>query len=1157
MTSRTTARFAAAFFAAALSLVFPAALAVAGETVDERIARINRENAEKGYQWTAGRTSVSDLSPEEKKRLLGLLPLPPGRESDIAVLETETTTLFDPVFDWRALGKVTGIRNQGSCGSCWAFAAVAQLESHMLIYDERNEDLSEQNVIDCNTWGADCGGGWAGAAYSTFTSPGAVLESCIPYQARDDLACRQNLCEKVAWITSYTGVSNSVSLIKEAVLQGPVYTGMTVIDEFYDYTGGCFNGTTTASPNHAVLIVGWDDNACAGQGAWICKNSWGPGWGEEGFFHIRYGACNIGVSTSQISYLPSDILVHVTAPNSGEVWEVATEHVIAWTTTRNTPDSLSILLSLDGGVNYDVTIARGLVGASSYNWTVPEMPVSTARIKVIAYRLNKVAGYDQSDADFTIEGPPYRYVLKTGGNVYPYSTPAWAAQTIQAAVGAAEPGDSILVATGSYNEAVTVAEGVYLLGGWNADFTVRDPATYPARIQSAGSPVSFLSVPSGLCGIEGFTIRGGTGTFAMIPANGVYGGGIFSYQSSPVIRGNRIDSCGVATVLDYSAGGAVACYGGSPVIEGNTITNCVSQSGGGIYLFEATASIVGNTITGCRPNAEYNGAKHGGGVHAYHASASLADNVIADNDGYKKGGGVYAYLSPLAMSGDEIAFHNSLDAGGGVYAERGSLSIAGAYIHDNRSPGTGGGLYHRAGSLAIANSIVARNRAAIIAGGVYADSSYGAITNNTIDRNAAAYGGGNVFTMNLPSMTIRNNIISYGATNGFQPNNTNNIVFRYNDVFGNAPVDVVTLVPDSTNGSFDPMYADTAAADWHLLAHSWAIDGGDPAGPADPDGSRADLGAFGGPAAAFASPPRVQGLAASPLNESTIRLAWESVAGEAAWYAVYGSAASGFRPGTAVFLGSVPVPGNQFDHTPVSGCRYYIVSAVNALGYGGGYCSEAGACAAEPDLEPPAVTVVYPNGGEIFDAGDTIRVEWIATDNRRVDSVSVYYSMNAGASYGLLTHGYPADSSFAWILPSSLSDSCLVRVVAYDPGLLTGSDESDSLFAIREMTDVNDPGDGPGAPRYVTSLEQNYPNPFNGTTTVSYTLAERTAVDLRIYDPAGRAVRTLARGVREAGRHTAVWDGRDGAGRGVASGVYFCRIRAGKVLQTRKIVYVR
>lgn len=1157
MRATTTARFATALLVAAISLASLAARAAAGETVDERIARINRENAEKGYQWTAGRTSVSDLTPEEKKRLLGLLPVPAGRETNVEQMVPQPGLLFEPAFDWRAQGKVTGIRNQGSCGSCWAFAAVAQLESHMLIYDDRNEDLSEQNVIDCNSWGADCGGGWAGAAYATFLNPGAVLEACVPYQARDDLSCRQNMCEKVAWITNYTGVSNNVSLIKEAVLQGPVYTGLTVIDEFYDYTGGCFNGTTTASPNHAVLIVGWDDNACAGQGAWICKNSWGPGWGEDGFFHIKYGACNIGVSTAQIDYLPSDIKVKVTAPDGGESWEVETEHLITWTTSRNTPDSISILLSLDGGLEYDVTIARGLVGVSSYNWTVPEMPVSTARVKVVAYRLNKVAGYDQSDENFTIEGPPYRYVMKTGGNVYPYSTPAWAARKIQDAVGAAEPGDSILVATGTYAEAVTIAEGVYLLGGWNADFTARDPDAYVTRIQSAGSPVSFLSVPSGTCGIEGFRIRGGTGTFAMIPANGVYGGGIFSYQSSPVIRGNRIDSCGVATVLDYSAGGAVACYGGSPVIHGNTIANCVAQCGGGIYLFEATASIAGNTITGCRPNAEYNGAKHGGGIHAYHASASLADNVIADNDGFKKGGGIYAYLSPVAMNGDEIASHNSLDAGAGVYVERGSLSIAGAYLHDNRSTASGGGLYHRAGSLSIANTIVARNRAAIIAGGVYADSSYGAITNNTIDRNTATYGGGNVFTMNLPSMTIRNNVISYGATNGFQASNAANITFRYNDAFGNTPANVVTLVPDSTNGSFDPMYADTAASDWHLLVHSWAIDGGDPAGGNDPDGSRADLGAFGGPAAVFAAPPPVDGLAASAVNDSTIQLTWEPVNSGATWYAVYGGATAGFRPGTATFLGSVPVPGYLYDDHPVSGCRYYRVSAVNALSYGGGYGPGASACAAEPDLEPPIVAVVYPNGGEILEAGDTIRVDWTASDNRRVDSVSVYFSPDAGATYELLAGGYPADSSFAWILPTALSDSCLVRVVAYDPGLLTGADESDSLFAIRDLTDVRDPGDGPAAPRYVTALEQNYPNPFNGTTTISYSLAERTAVELRIYDPAGRVVRTLTRGVKEAGRHAAVWDGRDGAGRGVASGVYFCRIKAGKTIQTRKIVYVR
>ncbi len=464
-------------------------------------------------------------------------------------------------------------------------------------------------------------------------------------------------------------------------------------------------------------------------------------------------------------------------------------------------------------------------------------------------------------------------------------------------------------------------------------------------------------------------------------------------------------------------------------------------------------------------------------------------------------------------------------------------------------------MYHRAGPLDISNSIIALNRSSIIGGGVFADSSYGALANNTIDRNTANYAGGNVFLGTMPSMTVVNNCITHGTLNGFQVNSTANIVFRYNDCFGNTPADVATLVPDSTNASFDPMYADAAALDYHLLVHSEAIDAGDPA-IADPDGSRADMGAFGGAGAIMAAPEYIRDLAAAPLGDDAIRLVWDVVVGTASSYAVYGSETAGFAPSIASFLGSVPGSDPVFDHGPISGCWHYRVSGVSAEGYGGGYAAEASACAGG-DLVAPVVTVLYPNGGEVLEAGDTIRIDWEATDNRGVDSVSIYFSHDAGATYEVVVGGWAADSAYAWVVPPILSDSCLIRVVAYDPGLLTGHDESDSLFAIRDYTDVNDKGDGPAAPRWVTALEQNFPNPFNGTTTIAYTIGERAAVDLRIFDPAGRVVRVLERGERGPGRYHAVWNGKDAAGRDVSSGIYFCRIKAGKFTQTRKIVYMR
>ncbi|MBN1165305.1 MAG: T9SS type A sorting domain-containing protein, partial [Candidatus Krumholzibacteriota bacterium] len=94
-------------------------------------------------------------------------------------------------------------------------------------------------------------------------------------------------------------------------------------------------------------------------------------------------------------------------------------------------------------------------------------------------------------------------------------------------------------------------------------------------------------------------------------------------------------------------------------------------------------------------------------------------------------------------------------------------------------------------------------------------------------------------------------------------------------------------------------------------------------------------------------------------------------------------------------------------------------------------------------------------------------------------------------------------------------------------------------------------------PSFANRLEQNYPNPFNGHTTISYSVSGNSLVELRIYDTAGRLVRTLERKNRNAGRYQIVWDGKDNASRGVASGVYFMRISTGEFEQSRKLVYLR
>jgi len=232
--------------------------------------------------------------------------------------------------DWRPLGKVTSVKDQGYCGSCYAFASIGNFESKMLIdgaYTLPDPDFSENNAKECNwrevndyeyppgvPWGG-CSGGNYDMLASLFSQKGVVLDTCDTYVANDAGSCKTS-CPYQKTLLDWRRISDDAvpdtTLLKNYIqTYGPVYTTLYAGDgdawatEFAAYNGTYtlyYPGTET--PNHAVLIVGWDDSldhAGPGTGGWIVKNSWGTGWGgpcgygtEGGYFTIAYGSASIG-----------------------------------------------------------------------------------------------------------------------------------------------------------------------------------------------------------------------------------------------------------------------------------------------------------------------------------------------------------------------------------------------------------------------------------------------------------------------------------------------------------------------------------------------------------------------------------------------------------------------------------------------------------------------------------------------------------------------------------------------------------------------------------------------------------------------------------------------------------------------------------------------
>jgi len=201
-------------------------------------------------------------------------------------------------WDWRAKGAVTAVRNQGVCGSCWAFTTVANIEG--LYYNKYKvlKTLSEQQLIDCNVNNAGCSGGTLPKAFTYVKNAGGInLRSSYPYLSRKSV-CRFNPSEKYGLINGYVSPGMSETAIKNMLYEkGPLATAINARPLHY-YRGGIFSPTTAnCNPyavNHGVVIVGYGTQN--GVDYWIVKNSWGPNWGEKGFFRIRRGTGACGVN---------------------------------------------------------------------------------------------------------------------------------------------------------------------------------------------------------------------------------------------------------------------------------------------------------------------------------------------------------------------------------------------------------------------------------------------------------------------------------------------------------------------------------------------------------------------------------------------------------------------------------------------------------------------------------------------------------------------------------------------------------------------------------------------------------------------------------------------------------------------------------------------
>ncbi|KAJ9533329.1 hypothetical protein QJQ45_026433 [Haematococcus lacustris] len=212
--------------------------------------------------------------------------------------------------DWRALGKVTSVKDQGNCGACWAYAAAAAIESAYLIarpsVSAADVDMSEQQLVSCvnvangNWTSRGCDGGWSDEAINYSVSAPLLTEARYP-NTPGAPRCRANLVRTSpagTFVRLATGASrvppgSELSLMQAVALQ-PVVVYFSVSPEFVFHAGGLYTGGgCTNLVNHAMLLVGY--NVSGPQPYWIVKNSWGDTWGRDGYSLIAMAGDGPGV----------------------------------------------------------------------------------------------------------------------------------------------------------------------------------------------------------------------------------------------------------------------------------------------------------------------------------------------------------------------------------------------------------------------------------------------------------------------------------------------------------------------------------------------------------------------------------------------------------------------------------------------------------------------------------------------------------------------------------------------------------------------------------------------------------------------------------------------------------------------------------------------
>jgi len=259
------------------------------------IETVDQLNQNAPANVTYALNSLADITAEEFRVRLGSFV---SNQPSVALVNAPLSSAPNS-FDWCNSGKCTPIKDQGQCGSCWAFATTENIESVHMIKEGSLPDLSPQQIVDCDTGEAGCGGGDPKQAYMYVRSQGGLdTESFYPYRAVGG-SCKFSAAHVGAKISGEAnGFGGSENQMAANLASTAPFSIIVDASSWQYYSSGILPASKCGhSLDHAVVAVGYDLSAKY----WRVRNSWGAGWGEHGFIRLEFGTNTCGLRTEVLT----------------------------------------------------------------------------------------------------------------------------------------------------------------------------------------------------------------------------------------------------------------------------------------------------------------------------------------------------------------------------------------------------------------------------------------------------------------------------------------------------------------------------------------------------------------------------------------------------------------------------------------------------------------------------------------------------------------------------------------------------------------------------------------------------------------------------------------------------------------------------------------